>query len=250
MAEDITVETADNADEANEANEAKKLASELLEGASLERLQAITSLLSLPDAKAMVYGDALSLIIDTEYNIGILKQAVRDIKEEEGLKIIRTRTTVRVFKYYKDEDDPSIGFIYRAFYVSAVTPEQKIALGVGKTDQFRNLLSKGFTEKDIQNKPEKLLELINSDAFEDLMVEPNKVMRSIVLENMVEVLVSEDGIVKKPARKLSKVLPDRELSMVLDNPHEESVLQQLEEDLALLIEQQGILAKNPLMTDM
>jgi len=223
-----------------EAEAAKAAISELIEGASIERLQAMRSLLSLSDARAVTYGDALSLIIDTDYNIGALKQAIQKIKDEQGLMTVRTRTAVRVFKYLKDEDNPDSGYVYRGFYVKTVTPEQKIAIGVGKADKFKEMIGSGFTEKDIANKPKKMLEFLNSDAFKSLMTEPNKAMRKIVLENMVEVKVGSDGNVKIP----QLIFLEKDIEEV-----EEFVLQQLEEDLAMLIEQQGILAKNSLMTD-
>lgn len=223
--------------DAEDLENTKAAVNELLKGASPERLQAMHTLLSLSDARAVIYGDALSLLIDTEYNVGTLKQAISNVKDEQGLQMVRTRTAVRVFKYLEDEDNPAEGFKYRAFYVNTITPEQKIAIGVGNADRLKEMLKSSFTEKNVTNDPKKMLEFINSESFRTLMTEPNKIMRDIVLENMTEVIVDKDGVVEKPLNK-------RELL----SDCQEFILLQLEEDLGMLIEQQGILAKNSLMT--
>ena len=219
--------------------EVKAAVSELIERADPERLEAAYRLFSLSEKNAILWGDALSLLIDTDYNIGTLKQAIAKIKDEQGLMIVRTRTTVRVFKYLRDEDRPDENYDYRAFYVKMITPEQKIAIGVGKAERMREALGSSFTEKDITADPAKIVEFIKSDSFVTLLVEPNKLMRKIVLENMVEVGVNDEG--------LPYLFP--ELKQLDSGKCEEFIFQALEEDLALLIEQQGILAKNSLLTD-
>lgn len=211
---------------------------ELLTDASPERLQAAVSLFSLSDEKAVIYGDALSLIIDADYNIATMRQAMQEVKDQQGLDIVRTRTKARVFKYLMDEDNPENGFVYRAFYVKTITPEQKIALGVGQAEKLKEMLGTSMVGEDFTKNPEKILEFINSEAFTVLLTEPNKIMRKVIKENAVEVEVKFDGVLTKP------LVP---ASMTFDKT-EEFIYKQLEEDLAALIEQQGIMGKNLSMT--
>ena len=225
--------------ENTDTNGLKESLVKLLDGASPERVQAATSLFGLSDEKAVLFGDALVLLDDTEYNLAILKQAVRKVKDESDLLLVRTRTNVRVFKYLEDEDNPDGGYKYRAFYVKTITPEQKIALGVGKADRLKEMIGGALGHKDFANKPEKIIEFLNSEAFVTLLTEPNRLMRKVVLENMVEVGVSEEGKAGQPFLELEE-----------SAPYEEFLLQELEVDLSLLIESQGVLAKNSLMTDM
>jgi len=226
-----------------EKTDTKKLrdaVDELLTDASPERLQAAASLFSLSDEKAVIYGDALSLIIDADYNIGTMKQTMQEVKDQQGLSIVRTRTKVRVFKYLIDEDNLEGGFTYRAIYVKTVTPEQKISLGVGQAEKLKEMLGTSMVGEDLANDPAKMLEFINSEAFTVLLTEPNKVMRGIVINNMVEVEINFDGVLTQP------LIPS---NMIFDNT-EEFILQALEGDLVNLIEQQGVMAKNLLTTDM
>jgi len=235
--------------------ETKQKVLELVDRASLERLQAITSLLNLSDDKAVAYGDALSLLTESDYNIGTLKIAIAKVKDEQGLQIVRTRTTVRVFKYLIDEDDPDGGYMYRGFYVSMITPEQKIAISASAVTKLQTFIAgQNITDKELQKNPQKMIEFIQSDEFVNIMIEPNKQIREIILANMFEVRVGEDCKVIKPLQYTDKVMANPDGTPIFPElslpPVPEFILLQLEDDLRLLMEQQGVMAKNLPMTDM
>ena len=235
---DTTEKTENTTEVVEKPKGIRELVNELIDGASPERLEAAHLLFSLSDERAAIYGDALSLLMEANYNLGTLKQAVINVNDEQGLDIVRTRTKIRVFRYLNDEDDPASGFVYRAFYVDMITPEQKIAIGAGKADRLKEVLAGSFTEADLKDNPAKVIEFLNSESFMGLMVEPNKVLRKIVKEGMHEVGVDDQGNIVKPLKHIDGLACD------------EYIYQKLEEDLAMLIEQQGILVKNSPMTDM
>jgi len=214
---------------------------ELIEKASPERLQTIQVLLDMTEERAASYGEAFSLYTESDYNIGTLKIAIAKVKGEQGLQIVRTRTTTRVFKYFIDEDDPSAGYRYRGFYVKMVTPEQKVAISVSTVSRLQSFIGKqNITEAELKKHPEKIVDFLQSEGFTSLMSEPNRKIREIVIANMVELNVDENG---KPV-----VLEVGEIEA--PGPIEEFILLQLEDDLRLLLEQQSVLAKNLPMTDM
>lgn len=220
---------------------------ELIEKASLERLQTIQVLLEMTEERSVSYGEAFSLLSESDYNMGTLKIAIARVKDEQGLQIVRTRTTTRVFRYLIDEDDPDAGYRYRGFYVNMITPEQKVAISVSTVGRLQSFIGKqNITEEELKKHPEKMIGFLQSEGFISLMSEPNKKIREIVIANMVEIQVNHDGKAVKPIVKTSDILLEGD--SVPDIP--EFVLLQLEDDLRLLLEQQSVLTKNLPMTDM
>jgi len=237
----------------DEKTQVKKDVLDLIEGASSERLQAISALLNMSDEKAVSYGDALSLLSESEYNTGTLRLAIAKVKDEQGLQIVRTRTSVRVFKYLIDEDDVDGGYNYRGFYVRMITPEQKVAISTSAVAKLQSFIGhQNMTEEELKKNPTKMLDFIQSDAFVSIMSEPNQKIREIVIENMVEIEVGDDGAVRKPIHAISTWHQDNENEIMFQIKEDvpEFILLQLEDDLRLLMEQQGVMVKNLPMTDM
>lgn len=215
---------------------------EIARKASPERLESMIHLFEMSNERAAKYGEALSLLIDSDYDITNIKLAIKRIKDERGMDIIKTRTNTRVFKFYKDEDNPSAGFTYRAFYVNSITTEQKIAIQHEAAERTRFFTKKGVNidENTPGSAMKSLIEAIDSDDFESILTSSNKIYRKIVLENIQEVGIDEEGNIIKP---ISNILKG-------DTPIPEAVLLALEEDIRLLIDEQGLMGKNSLMADM
>lgn len=212
---------------------------ELIEGASPERLESIKALLSMDDTRANQYGEALSLLSEADYNTGTLKLAIQKVKDEEGLEIVRTRTKARVFKFLKDEDNPDKGFDYMAFYVKMMTAEQKLKYQQYASDKVRELAKSGLDIGKLnKDNPSEALEFLKSEHFYQMLSEPNKVMRDIIKANMVQVAVDDEG----------NIVSDRYIEPELQELPE-IIYIRLEEDLRLLMEQQGVMGKNSQMAD-
>lgn len=214
-----------------------------ISAASPERLQTIETLLGMSDERVAKYGDALSLLLDAEYDVTVLKQAMKDVMDARGTDIIRLRTKVRVFKFPKDEDDLKLGFTYRAFYVKTITSEQKIAIQQRAAEKTKYLVEKGVSldDESPESALKSLVEIIKSDQFATFLSDPNNIYRKIVTDNTVEVLINDEGVVKKPIVEVSRA--DGEIIP-------ESVYASLEEDLRYLIDEQNIMGKNSQMADM
>lgn len=226
-------------------NDAKSKLLHMIESASSERLKTIELLLSMPDTRAAKYGEALSLLIDADYDVTALKVALRHIQKEAGPDIIKLRTPTRIFKFLKDEDDPDAGYYYRAFYVKTITVEQRSAISTAAAKRLRLFTSRGIdtTNTSPEYVSKKMTELFDSDEFAEFLTQPDSMYRQIVSENIVEVEVDAQGVLEKPIQKASS-----EFALAPDDIPQ-YILNKLEEDLRLLIDEQDLLGKNLQMAD-
>lgn len=239
----------------SEKDEAKEKLRGLIENASPERLQSIGLLLEMPDVRAAKYGEVLSLLIDADYDVVKLRVAIGRVQVESELEIIKLRTKTRVFRFLKDEDVLDAGFYYRAFYVKTITTEQKAAIKEATTNRLKFFTDKGAKVGD--GSPESSMKAVasmfESEEFADMLANPDDSYRKIVLQNVVEVVVDDEGVVTKPTQPVKGgmvTVKSEESVFPLPNQLQENILNKLEDDLRLLIDEQDMLGKNSQMADM
>lgn len=215
--------------------EKRRIIGQQLEGASSERLGSIKAMLSMSDDKADVLGEALSLSA-AGYNVAELHGALQRVREQQGVKLVRTRTAVRVFGF-QDDDDESV--VHRGFYVEIATSEQIGVINQDKANKMKFLVGKGLKFKksgEVESTPD--LSFLQSDEFQAMLADPTKAYRQVVVDNLRE--IEMDG--EKPIKPLK--VKDCDASIL-----PETVMSDLEQDLLLLVEQQVFTAKNLPTTD-
>jgi len=239
---------ADVLDDVDESPSEKTRLNEMLEGASPERLKSIELLLGMPDEKAAKYGEALSLLELANCDTTALRVAIRRVQSESGPELIKLRTPTRIFKFMKDEDNPDEGFYHRGFHVKSIDAEQRSAISISASKRLsffsKNKIKTGnLTEEDVM---QSITALFDSEDFAEFLTETDSIYRKIVVKNIVEVEVGDDGVVKKPLKLVAKALGD----ILYDTDLiPQSILNKLEEDLRLLVDEQDLMGKNSQMAD-